>query len=103
MWKLFFESVRGVSHETSDLRCQDHSLGEWVKAGEETVLLMACADGAGSAEHAEIGARIACQSIVHEIQKAFSAGLKLSDIDAGMMTTWHRRARELLSAEADLR
>jgi serine/threonine protein phosphatase PrpC len=103
MWKLLCESVRGVSHETSELPCQDHSLGEWVKAGEETVLLLACADGAGSAEHAEIGARIACQSMLHEIQEAFSAGIRLSDVDAVMMTSWHRRARELLSAEADLR
>jgi hypothetical protein len=103
MWKLLCESVRGVSHETSELPCQDHSLGEWIKAGEETVLLLACADGAGSAEHAEIGARIACQSIVHEIGEAFSGGVKFSDIDAGMITAWHRRARELLSAEADLR
>jgi hypothetical protein len=103
MWKLLCESVPGVSHETSGLPCQDHSQGEWITAGEETVLLLACADGAGSAEHAEIGARIACQSIVHEIREAFGGGVRLSDIDAGMMTSWHSRARELLIAEADLR
>jgi hypothetical protein len=102
-WKLLCESVSGVSHETAGLPCQDHSLSEWMQVGEETVLLLACADGAGSAEYAEIGAKIACEAIVCEMQEAFGSGLHLSDIDGEMMTAWHRRVRERLGREADCR
>lgn len=103
MWKLLCESVPGVSHETAGLPCQDHFLGEWTEAGGETVLLLACADGAGSAEHAELGARIASEAIAREMREALGGGVRVSDIDGGMMMAWHRRVRELLSAEADLR
>jgi hypothetical protein len=74
-----------------------------MQASGETVLLLACADGAGSAEFAEVGAKIACEGIVHEMREALGSGLHISDIDGGTITAWHRRVRELLNAEADLR
>ena len=63
MWKLLCESVVGVSHETAGLPCQDHSLAKWTEVGGETILLLVCADGAGSAKHADAGAGIASQAI----------------------------------------
>ncbi|HEY7422724.1 MAG TPA: PP2C family serine/threonine-protein phosphatase [Gemmataceae bacterium] len=103
MWKLLCQSVPGVSHETAGLPCQDHSLGEWTQVDGETVLLLACADGAGSAEHAEVGAQIACEAIVREMREAQGGGLRISDIDGELMMAWHRRVREQLNAEADRR
>jgi hypothetical protein len=64
------------------------------------VLLLACADGAGSAEHGEQGAKFACEAIAQEIREALSHGLGVSDIDREAMATWHRRVREQLAAES---
>jgi hypothetical protein len=102
MWKLLFDSVPGVSHIIAGLPCQDHSLGECTQVDGETVLLLACADGAGSAEHAEVGAKIACKAIAREMREALRGGLRIADIDSELMMLWHRRVREQLSAEADL-
>ena len=101
-WKLLSESVSGVSHETAGLPCQDYSMAEWMEAGGETVLLLACADGAGSAAHADLGAKVACEAITREIREALAGGLRVPGIDGEIVTTWHRRVRERLSAEADL-
>ncbi len=103
MWKLLCESVSGVSHESAGLPCQDHSSGEWTQSSGETVLLLACADGAGSAEHAEIGSKFACEAITRELREALGGSLRVSDIDGDMVKGWHRRVRELLSEEADRR
>jgi Protein phosphatase 2C len=102
MWNLLCESVLGVSHETTGLPCQDHSLGEWVQTDGETVLLLACADGAGSATYAEVGAKIACEALASEVKEALANGLGVSQIDRGTMSGWYRRARGHLTLEADL-
>lgn len=103
MWKLLYESVPGVSHEAVGLPCQDHSLSEWIETAGETVLLVACADGAGSADHADIGARVACEAITGQVRDAVVNGTRIPDINGDMVTAWHRRVRERLSAEADRR
>ena len=55
MWKLIFGSVQGTSHVQSGLPCQDYCTG--IIAG--TTLVAACADGAGSAELSQLGAKAA--------------------------------------------
>ena len=103
MWKLLCESVPGVSHEATGLPCQDHSACECIQVGGETVLLLACADGAGSAEYAEFGSKLACEGIIREMREAIGGGLRVSDIDGNMATGWYRRVRGLLGDEADRR
>ena len=84
MWNLLGESVSGVSHEAAGLPCQDYSLAEWVEAGGETVLLLACADGAGSAAHADLGAKVACEAITREMREALAGGLRCQ----ALMVKW---------------
>ena len=57
MWRHFCSSVRGTSHESGGLRCQDASSLVWCDARAET-LVLALSDGAGSARHAEQGAAL---------------------------------------------
>ncbi len=102
-WKLLCESVPGVSHENTGLPCQDYSLGELAPSSGEAVLVLVCADGAGSAAHADLGAQIAAQAMVREVRKALDGGVRVSDIDGQMMTAWLRHVRELLSVEAELK
>src|SRR5579871_3375936 len=103
MWNLLFESVPGVSHEAAGLPCQDYSLGCLVERGGETVLLLACADGAGSAEHAAVGAKLAAEELAAEIRRALESGVSVAEIDHGLMTEWHRRVRDAVSSEAERR
>jgi hypothetical protein len=103
MWKLLYDSVHGVSHETAGLPCQDYTAGECLAAGEETVLVLACADGAGSARHAAIGASIAVQAIVAEVRQALTDGTRVAGIDAATMTEWLRRVRQAIATEAEAR
>lgn len=55
MWKQVFGSVQGTSHIQSGLPCQDYCAGTVYG----TTLVVACADGAGSAEHSQIGSKAA--------------------------------------------
>ncbi len=58
MWKVISDSVRGTSHEQSGEPCQDTcSSGEYICSGE-SVLMVVCSDGAGSAKYAEQGSHI---------------------------------------------
>jgi hypothetical protein len=102
-WKLLCDSVSGVSHEISGLPCQDYYLAECLPAADENVLVLVCADGAGSAKHADLGAKTATLTIAREIREAVEGGLRVSAIDRESMLAWHRHARELLRVEAGLR
>lgn len=60
MWKLVFSSVQGTSHIQSGLPCQDYCAG--TIAG--TTVVVACADGAGSAEFSQLGSKAAVDSFL---------------------------------------
>ena len=55
MWNLVFGSVKGTSHAQSGLPCQDYCGGKL----DGTILIAACADGAGSAELSHLGSKAA--------------------------------------------
>ncbi len=59
LWRTVAASVRGSGHEKSGLPCQDSHSVEPLPAG---VLIVAVADGAGSAAHSEIGATVATRA-----------------------------------------
>ncbi len=70
------------------------------RAGEETVLVLACADGAGSATLADEGAGIACQTITQLIFDACAQGLGIDGIEQSLALQWYQAVRERLEAEA---
>lgn len=67
MWRILIDSVAGTSHTRDGLPCQDYSLHTVVSARGTSILVVACADGAGSAIRAETGSRIACETAVREM------------------------------------
>jgi hypothetical protein len=71
-----------------------------VCAGEETVLLVACADGAGSSDHSDIGSRLAGEQITSQIVTELESGLKVGDIDQPRFLQWYREVRNCLESEA---
>lgn len=85
-WKVVAASVRGSSHETTGRPCQDAH--DYLQ--RPGVLMAAVADGAGSAELAEVGARIAaCCSV-----DALCAVERLPKTDE----EWHAALRNALKA-----
>lgn len=70
MWKVAGASVRGTYHERAGETCQDaHG---WKVVGDQ-VLILAVADGAGSAPHAQAGARIACATFLDAVAAELAA------------------------------
>lgn len=63
-WTIVGASVRGSSHEKTNLPCQDTHA--WLRNGD--TLFVAVADGAGSATQATIGSALAVQSAMETIQ-----------------------------------
>lgn len=60
-WQVISAAVQGLSHQKQGLPCQDALEYSCLRGG---ILLVALADGAGSALHAELGAQAAVQASV---------------------------------------
>ena len=66
-WRYVYASVPGVAHRASGTECQDAGAVQQVPmADADPVLVLAAADGAGSATAARIGAELACQTFLAE-------------------------------------
>jgi hypothetical protein len=101
-WKLLGGSVVGTSHERLGELCQDYAQGVVVSAGQSSCLIIACADGAGSAPNASLGAKVACLGFIRLVSESVRDGLSLHEIDARQMRDWYARVRGQLSLEASL-
>src|SRR3954447_22077875 len=99
MWKTLHASATGTSHELTGQPCQDYCDGRAVPHGGDAVLIAACADGAGSAEHSSVGARLAVDAFLSEaeayLEKAASV---VTAPDAGTSKEWARLARTAIYA-----
>jgi hypothetical protein len=102
-WKLLYGSAAGTSHERLGDPCQDYAHGVILAAGNSAVLVAACADGAGSAFQASLGARLACLGFIRVASEALRDGLPVRDIDVQRVLGWLERVRGVMSLEACLR
>jgi Protein phosphatase 2C len=103
MWKLLFQSVAGSSHERAGQPCQDSCRVRLARTGRGPVLVLACADGAGSAAGAEIGACLASQEIVRLVLGDLRNGLPVAEVERDTALSWYGRLREQVQAEAGRR
>ena len=101
-WKLLYGSATGTSHQRRGEPCQDYAHGQVVLAGESPVVILVCADGAGSAAQAALGAKLVCLSLLHAICVSVAEGLRVPNIAANHLLAWHEQARRRLSMEACL-
>jgi len=103
MWRLVCASAQGTSHAKSGVPCQDYVLARSVQPYQETVLVACCADGAGSASHAEVGSALACSACCEIVINRFENGLAMDAIDRELALEWCQQIRkELESAAARL-
>jgi hypothetical protein len=102
-WKLLLGSAAGTSHERNGDGCQDYAHGVVVIGDESPVLVAACADGAGSASQAALGARLACLGFIRLVCEVLRDGVAMRQLDASRALAWHDKVRGLLSLEAAVR
>jgi hypothetical protein len=103
MWKLLFQSVQGTAHERNGQPCQDSCFVRLQRIGHGPVLVLACADGAGSASHADLGARLACRGVVRLVLDGLRDGLPVAQVERDTVLSWHERLRRELQKEAERR
>lgn len=70
-WRVVASQVTGRSHQRSNLPCQDRAV---FRVTEGSILLVAVADGAGSASAAERGAEAATTAALDFLGEAIGAG-----------------------------
>ncbi len=100
-WKLLFRSVRGLAHQRTGQPCQDSCLARLRSTAQGAVLLLACADGAGTASHADVGADLACREVLRLVQQDLTEGLPLDAVDRDTALSWYLRVRQRLQQQAE--
>lgn len=95
MWRVVGASVQGASHMADNIPCQDAHLWRLLPGGE---LLVAVADGAGSAPRSAEGARCAAEMAIAALEEAMRSG-QPEDESAwrAMMLEAFRRAQKGLA------
>jgi len=68
-WRVLGASVPGTSHQENDVPCQD---AHGFRVTEQGVLIIAVADGAGSAEHSHAGATLAVAQAVDALAQSIT-------------------------------
>jgi hypothetical protein len=67
-WQVVGAAVQGISHKRHGLPCQDAQSYRLLDSWDGQILLIALADGAGSAERAEMGALFAVEAALQTIE-----------------------------------
>lgn len=103
MWNVLCQSVRGTSHERDGSACQDYSTAVEVPLPAGPVLVLVCADGAGSAEHSQLGAQLACDALVSKVVADLVAAGSLTEVSRERAVAWARASHEAVLAGAMIR
>lgn len=103
MWKFLNESCQGTSHQAMGLPCQDASFVTPYRVGEENVLILACADGAGSAKESQVGSALACAEGIRQATGFFDAGNCMADISPEAIREWLLAIHDVITVEAENR
>lgn len=98
MWRVVGASVIGTSHRRNELPCQDHTEFLRCEIGGEPALIIAIADGAGSAAQSEIGAK---EAVGFLLQRAASFNGCIENIDRVVVNSWYSEMRKHLAIVAE--
>jgi hypothetical protein len=96
VWKYTKASVAGTSHHRVNRPCQDSCHVLITQYGGKPVLVVACADGAGTAEQSARGSHLACSSIADYVSKDLAEGLAPMEVDHDTLLSWYKRARGVI-------
>jgi len=94
-WRLVGASVRGRGHEAHGLPCQD-AHGH-ASAGEQTTIGVV-ADGAGSASHSDLGAKVAVQAVITGCEGLPESDASVEKWQAALMALFQKARVAVLEA-----
>lgn len=99
-WTWSGASVRGTSHcKTGDPKQDSAAVAEYSSAEGAVIVVVVC-DGAGSAAHSDIGARVACHC-AHSLVKEHLAGIRsIAAIDRVLAGKWLSTIRQKIADKA---
>ena len=84
MWHIVGVSVQGTSHLEKNIPCQDAHTWLLTEGGE---LLLAIADGAGSAERSQEGAQVAARQVMTSLNSLLEIGVPNNESDWQILIT----------------
>jgi hypothetical protein len=88
-WRIAMASSVGTAHLVAGQPCQDaHRHLEAMDADGEAVLILAAADGAGSADKAEVGAMLACETFTRLVAAYLEQGGQIAEIGRPLAERW---------------
>jgi len=99
-WRWVHASVRGTAHCNNATPCQDAFASVEIERPHGSTLILACADGAGSASRADHGAQWACDTLVGEVADYISSGRRTSDITSAIVDHWFLNVHRALVDQA---
>lgn len=102
-WRILHDSAAGTSHEAAGTPCQDSCDARATQPAEEEFLILACADGAGSASLSDVGSALACRRFVEAACAELQGGTSLAALDESAVARWVKAVRRALQVEADAR
>jgi serine/threonine protein phosphatase PrpC len=77
MWRVVGTSVVGASHHKSQTPCQDTCDYRFCTLAGERALVIAIADGAGSAKASEVGSQQAVEQLLRQVGSSELAVLQI--------------------------
>jgi hypothetical protein len=95
-WRWASASTAGTSHLRRNAPSDDFGAAFEITRPDETILVQTVSDGAGSAPHARLGARLACCTLAKALKRAL-ARMPLSDISDEDITGWIDDVRDRIS------
>jgi protein phosphatase 2C-like protein len=100
-WRVAFASAIGTSHQAIGTACQDASGCEVLQVNDNTILIAVVSDGAGSAEHSDVGSERAVSAVTNSIRSYFlDEGGSFAQLTRADAIRWLQTVQSVLEAEA---
>lgn len=94
MWKTLCESAIGTAHCDLGIPCQDYGLVCDHAGPAGHAVIAVCADGAGSASHADVGARVTCESVAEQARLWLDATNHEQQLSRDVVLAWVNDVRQ---------
>lgn len=102
-WRYVYASIPGVAHLVDGIDCQDACAVQLVTTPEiGPVLILAVADGAGSAAQSRAGAELACRALLAECATRLTDGVPIDWTRAEAETLFQSVRTALAQQAADM-
>lgn len=101
VWIWAGASAVGTAHQESGAPCQDAvACHVWRQSSGAEVLIAALADGAGSTERADVGAKLATSTVVDVVRESLEAGAASALETVELIRFGAERARAVIATRA---